>query len=113
MVEIQIVTIPYSLTQDELKRGDVPKSIQCYMHETGASEEDAREYIKCLIGETWKKMNEDQAKDSPFSKTFIGMAINLARISQWIYQYGDGYGIPNGETKDNVLSLVIEPIPLV
>ena len=42
--------------QDELKRGDVPKSIQCYMNETGASEEDAREYIRCLISATWKKM---------------------------------------------------------
>ena len=113
LVELQIVTIPYSLSQDELKRGDVPKSIQCYMHETGSSEENAREYIKCLIRETWKKMNEDRAKDSPFSQTFIGAAINLARISQCIYQYGDGYGIPDGETKDNILSLVIEPIPLV
>ncbi|KAF2318688.1 hypothetical protein GH714_010079 [Hevea brasiliensis] len=29
-------------SSDELKRGDVPKSIQCYMHETGASEAEAR-----------------------------------------------------------------------
>ncbi|CAL5435427.1 unnamed protein product [Camellia sinensis] len=33
---------------DELQRGDVPKSIQCYMHETGASENDAREHMKIL-----------------------------------------------------------------
>nr|AGB05615.1 sesquiterpene synthase 6 [Valeriana officinalis] len=32
-------------SSDELKRGDNPKSIQCYMHEKGVSEEKAREYI--------------------------------------------------------------------
>ncbi|RVW71182.1 (-)-alpha-terpineol synthase [Vitis vinifera] len=88
-------------SSDELKRGDVPKSIQCYMHETGACEEDAREHIKCLIGETWKKMNEDRVVESPFSQTFIGIAINLARMSQCMYQYGDGHGVQNRETKDH------------
>ncbi|KAF2284339.1 hypothetical protein GH714_020813 [Hevea brasiliensis] len=41
-------------SSDELKRGDVPKSIQCYMHETGASEAKARDHIRFLISETWK-----------------------------------------------------------
>ena len=80
------------------------------MDETGASEEDARQYIKCLIDETWKKMNEEG--DSPFSQTFIGIAKNLARMAQCMYQYGDGHGVQDRETKDRVLSLLIEPIPL-
>ncbi|KAF5949294.1 hypothetical protein HYC85_011287 [Camellia sinensis] len=67
-------------SSDELQRGDVPKSIQCYMHETGAPENDAREHMKYLIGETWKKMNEDGAANSLFTKTFIGNAMNLARM---------------------------------
>ncbi|XVF25950.1 hypothetical protein REPUB_Repub13aG0258200 [Reevesia pubescens] len=33
-------------SSDELKRGDVAKSIQCYMHENGVSEEAAREHIR-------------------------------------------------------------------
>ncbi|XP_022897579.1 terpene synthase 10-like [Olea europaea var. sylvestris] len=45
---------------DEMKRGDVPKTIQCYMNETGASEDEAREHIRSLIRETWKKMNQVQ-----------------------------------------------------
>ncbi|KAF5938060.1 hypothetical protein HYC85_025566 [Camellia sinensis] len=69
-------------SSDELQRGDVPKSIQCYMHETGAPENDAREHMKYLIGETWKKMNEDGAANSLFTKTFIGNAMNLARMAQ-------------------------------
>lgn len=96
---------------DELKRGDVPKSIQCYMYETGASEEDARKHISYLIGETWKKLNEDRAVESPFPETFIGIATNLARMVQCMYQHGDGHGIEYGETKDRVLSLLVEPVP--
>ncbi|KAK9220867.1 hypothetical protein WN944_009291 [Citrus x changshan-huyou] len=40
----------------ELKRGDVAKSIQCYMRETGASEEDARQHIQDLVTSTWMKI---------------------------------------------------------
>ncbi|CAA2958246.1 terpene synthase 10-like [Olea europaea subsp. europaea] len=39
-------------SSDELERGDVPKSIQCYMNETGASEDESRKHIKFLICET-------------------------------------------------------------
>ncbi|KAA8524544.1 hypothetical protein F0562_010967 [Nyssa sinensis] len=45
-------------SSDELARGDNLKSIQCYMNETGASEEAAREYISSLVHKTWKTMNK-------------------------------------------------------
>ncbi|KAF2284330.1 hypothetical protein GH714_020546 [Hevea brasiliensis] len=98
-------------SSDELKRGDVPKSIQCYMHETGASEAKTRDHIRFLISETWKKVNKERVADSPFSETFIGVVNNLARMAQCMYQYGDGHGIGNHETKDHVLSLLVQPIP--
>nr|AID55337.1 terpene synthase [Actinidia chinensis] len=98
---------------DEMERGDIPKSIQCYMHETGASEKDARKHMKYLIGEAWKKMNEARVEDgSLFSRTIIGVAENLARMSQCMYQYGDGHGAQGPETRDRVKSLLINPIPL-
>ncbi|CAA2939104.1 terpene synthase 10-like [Olea europaea subsp. europaea] len=95
---------------DEMKRGDVPKTIQCYINETGASEDKAREHIRSLIRETWKKMNQVQETVCPFSKTFIEIAVNLARMAQYMYQYGDGHGIQNHETKDRILALLFEPI---
>ncbi|KAL6326911.1 hypothetical protein AAG906_012518 [Vitis piasezkii] len=76
------------------KRGDVPKSIQCYMYESGASEEEARKHVSYLIGDTWKKLNEDGAVE----------------MAQCMYQHGDGHGIEYGETKDRVLSLLVEPV---
>ncbi|OMO55872.1 hypothetical protein CCACVL1_26939 [Corchorus capsularis] len=102
----------YDPNIDEVKRGDTPKSIQCHMHESGASEEEAREHIRKLIDETWRKMNKDRITKSPFSESFIEIAQNLARVAQFIYQYGDGHGIEDGVTKDRVLSLFIHPIPL-
>ncbi|KAL2483467.1 Beta-myrcene/(E)-beta-ocimene synthase 2 [Forsythia ovata] len=97
---------------DELKRGDVPKSIQCYMNETGTCEDEACKHIRSLIRETWKKMNKVRDANCPFSQTFIEIAVNLARMGQYMYQYGDGHGIQNRETKERILALLFEPIPL-
>ncbi|TYI84646.1 hypothetical protein E1A91_D05G379700v1 [Gossypium mustelinum] len=94
----------------ELKRGDIPKSIQCYMHESGASEEEAREHIRKLIDSTWKKINEDQMAKLPFPRKFIEIIKNIARVSLLMYQNGDGHGIGNEETEDRVLSLFVHPI---
>ena len=73
------------MNRDELDRDDVPKSIQCYMSETGASEEGACEYIRYLISETWKKMNEEQDATSSLSETFIEIIFNLRRMAQCMY----------------------------
>ncbi|KAJ8549686.1 hypothetical protein K7X08_033393 [Anisodus acutangulus] len=97
---------------DEIKKGDYLKSIQCYMHESRSSEENARNYIKNLIDQAWKKMNGDILRDQSFSEDFRRSAINLARIAQCMYQHGDGFGIPDRETKDRIHSLFFEPIPL-
>ncbi|KAF5442391.1 hypothetical protein F2P56_035054 [Juglans regia] len=102
-------------SKDELKRGDVPKSIQCYMNETGVDvdEDDAREYIRSLISATWKKMNKEQLiLTSPLSKIYVESAINLARMAQCTYQHGDGHGVQDGDTKDRILSLLVRPIPI-
>nr|J7LQ09.1 RecName: Full=Trans-alpha-bergamotene synthase; AltName: Full=Terpene synthase 7; Short=LdTPS7 [Phyla dulcis]AFR23371.1 trans-alpha-bergamotene synthase [Phyla dulcis] len=96
---------------DEIKRGDVPKSIQCYMHETGCSEEEAREYVKQLIDTTLKKMNKEILMEKP-TNDFGATAMNLARISLFFYQYGDGFGVPHNQTKENLVSLIVKPICL-
>ncbi|KAL7126907.1 hypothetical protein ABFS83_14G218100 [Erythranthe nasuta] len=99
-------------TTDELKRGDSPKSVQCYMLDTGCSEEDSRSYIKNLIGSTWKKINKDVLTNNEYSRDFITTSINYARASLCMYQHGDGHGTGNIESKKRILSLVIDPIPL-
>ena len=77
------------------------------MNETGASEKDSHEDLKSLISTTWKKLNEERVASSPFCQTFIEIAVNLARMGPFIYQYGDGFGIADQKTKDSILSLLI------
>ncbi|KAA3455918.1 terpene synthase 10-like [Gossypium australe] len=97
---------------DELEGGDVPKSIQCYMRETGCSEVEAREQVKTLIDATWKRMNEEYLMThSSLSLPFKHIALNIARMAQCMYQYGDGLGVANLEPKDRVLLLLVLSIP--
>ncbi|GMI72384.1 hypothetical protein like AT3G25810 [Hibiscus trionum] len=97
----------------ELDRGDVPKAIECYMHETGSSEAEAREYIKKLIDATWKKMNGEYLSmaHSTSSPTLVQIAFNLARIALCFYEYGDGHGVADQETRDRVILLFVSSIP--
>nr|AWF79085.1 terpene synthase [Pelargonium graveolens] len=95
----------------ELARGDVPKALQCYMRESGGSEEDARKHVRKLIGTTWDKMNK-AAAGCPFPKDYIRVALNIARMSHHMYQYGDGHASQNKASQDRILSLLIQPIPL-
>ncbi|KAJ0773525.1 putative R-linalool synthase [Helianthus annuus] len=97
-------------SSDELARGDVSKSIQCYMHESGATEEEAREYIKELILETWKKLNKERAHaNSQFERGFIEYATNISRMALLMYSDGDGHGCPD-LTKSHVSSLFFNPV---
>lgn len=95
--------------QAKLERGDVPKSIQCYMHEASVSEDVARDHIKGLIRETWKKLNECQLS-SPLPQPFISSALNLARVGHYMYDHGDALGDPDSEEKKRIISLYIEPL---
>ena len=99
------------ILQHEMERGDNPKSIQCYMNDKGVSADEAREHIKYLITETWKKLNEECA-ESPMSKPFIENCLNLEKIASCVYLYGDGHGVPGSRDKERLLFLFVHPIPL-
>ncbi|KAL3754598.1 hypothetical protein ACJRO7_001791 [Eucalyptus globulus] len=103
-----------STSSYELARGDNFKALECHMNETGASEEATREHIKHLVRKTWKRMNRDVFEDYPYSGfgPFLGACLNLARASQCFYQYGDGHGLPDHETKAHIVSALFDPVPL-
>ncbi|KAL6136842.1 hypothetical protein ACLB2K_062137 [Fragaria x ananassa] len=95
----------------ERERGDVTKSIQCYMEEKGASEEEAHDYMKGLICYSWKKINQETAKTT-IPRSIVNMSLNMARTAHCIFQHGDGIGTSVGVTKDRLVSLIANPIPL-
>ncbi|KAG6383609.1 hypothetical protein SASPL_156621 [Salvia splendens] len=98
-------------SSDEMKRGDVPKTMECYMKETGCSEEDARKHIKQVIDTALKRMNKEILMENPI-KNFGQTAMNLGRISLCMYQHGDGFGLPHSETKKNLVSLLVQPFSM-
>ncbi|KAI4347945.1 hypothetical protein L6164_008715 [Bauhinia variegata] len=94
----------------EIRVGDVPKSIECYMNENCVSESEAKKHVRSLIDQTWKKMNEDVLTSSPFPHSFKEIAMNVARMSLWMYQFADGHTDQDPVTKDRIASLLIEPV---
>ncbi|XP_024026151.1 myrcene synthase, chloroplastic [Morus notabilis] len=101
-------TLPF-----ELEKGNVPTSIQCYMNEFGASEDEARQHIKLIIDESWKQLNKDRDANSPFSRTFLDICTNLPRMTMWFYDGRDGFGVQyHCKTKDCASSLLLNSIPL-
>ncbi|XP_020591711.1 alpha-terpineol synthase, chloroplastic-like isoform X2 [Phalaenopsis equestris] len=100
------------LIQDELQRGDVPKSIQCYMMEANVSESVAREHMKYLIEKYWKLLNYEYLHNLNMEECFKRHVLNFPRVTQFLYQNGDGYGKPGNDTKQQIMSVLINPIPL-
>ncbi|KAF7140217.1 hypothetical protein RHSIM_Rhsim06G0155900 [Rhododendron simsii] len=98
-------------SKDEIMRGDVAKSIQCYMNERSVTKEQARDHIKGLVRESWRELNETIAQNS-HPAPMISMSLNMARTAHCIYQHGDGIGTSFGVTKDRLTSLIVDPIPI-
>ncbi|KAF9614088.1 hypothetical protein IFM89_015087 [Coptis chinensis] len=103
----------FGTSEDELGRGDVPKAIQCYMHDTGVSFQVAREQLRHLANEAWKKQNREQwVAKSPLPESYVNAVTDLTRRAEIFYQYEDGFGIPDNETENRIRSLMVDPIPL-
>ena len=64
----------------------------------------------CMIVKTWKNIKGHCIAPSPLLQPIVNIITNIARVAQWIYQYGAGLGIPDRETKAQILSLLIEPL---
>lgn len=80
------------------------------MHESGATEVEARAYIKKLIVETWKKLNKERLEiGTEFPQEFVESIMNLARMGHFMYTNGDKHGKPE-ILKPYVLSMFVNPI---
>ncbi|CAA2956202.1 probable terpene synthase 12 [Olea europaea subsp. europaea] len=99
-----------SSSKAEIERGESANAISCFMHENGVSEEVARGYINSLIDENWKMLNKELVLGSPFEKSFIEVTINLARVAQCHYQFGNAHSDPNDVSRNQILSIIIEPV---
>ncbi|KAM6549096.1 hypothetical protein CsatB_020772 [Cannabis sativa] len=99
-------------SKDELKRGDVKKSVECYMAEKGIwEEEEAINHIKELRRNSWKMVNKEIIiGNNCLPKIMVKMCLNMARTAQFIFQHGDGIGTSTGATKHRLASLIVKPV---
>ncbi|KAM3362563.1 alpha-farnesene synthase [Capsicum galapagoense] len=94
----------------ELERGDVASSIICYMQEENVSEDVAREHIESIILNSWKKINYHFNILPKSHRKIVKHVINEARMAHVMYHSGDGFGVQDGETQDQVLINLVEPL---
>ncbi|XP_031472856.2 (-)-alpha-terpineol synthase [Nymphaea colorata] len=97
-------------------RGNLPRSVQIYMNEARVAEEQARQHIRNLLRDAWRRLNREllsaqqQQQQTAFSRSFMNVALNIARVSQCMYDYEDGVGVLEHESMDRIYSLIAEPI---
>lgn len=81
------------------------------MNETRANRDEAKEFARFMVQETWKKMNQvTLMSSSPFDRNFIRSAADLRRMAMYMYQHGDGHGIQNPQIKQRISTLLFDPI---
>lgn len=99
--------------QHELARGDVPKAVQCYMSDTGCTEEEAHAHMKVLMRKLWRQMNKCRLQDTPLSLPVVDYIFDLLRATHYTYRDGDGFSVQHeGKSKYLLNALIVEPIPL-
>lgn len=97
----------------ELARGDVPKAVQCYMSDTGCSEEEAHAHMKVLMRKLWRQMNKCRLQDMPLSLPVVDYIFDLLRATHYTYRDGDGFSVQHeGKSKLLLKALIVEPIPI-
>ncbi|XP_065635555.1 (E,E)-alpha-farnesene synthase [Quercus suber] len=96
----------------ERARGDVLSSILCYMREADVSGEIAQKNVEDMINKCWKKINGQCFNQLPMLQSFVNIATNKARGAHSLYQYGDGFGVQDRDTRKNIVSLLVEPLEL-
>eukprot|EP00262_Sarcandra_glabra_P019600 TRINITY_DN7448_c0_g2_i2.p1 TRINITY_DN7448_c0_g2~~TRINITY_DN7448_c0_g2_i2.p1 ORF type:complete len:559 (+),score=78.37 TRINITY_DN7448_c0_g2_i2:117-1793(+) len=96
----------------EKMTGHLASSIECYMKEHGVTEQEAREKLQEFVLTAWKDINEECLKPTPFDMTLLMRPLNLARVIEFMYMYEDGYTDSRGKTKENIISLLVDPIPI-
>ncbi|QHN95861.1 putative sesquiterpene synthase [Arachis hypogaea] len=95
----------------EQQRKHVASAVESCMKQYDFSEEEAYEFIKKDINDSWKDMNEEYLKlTEEIPRPILDCIVNLARICEFIYaNFEDKY--TNCELlNDHIMALLLDPI---
>ncbi|XP_024044718.1 (-)-germacrene D synthase-like [Citrus clementina] len=95
----------------EQSRGHVASSVECYINQYGATEEEAYSEFRKQVSNAWKDINEECLRPTLVPVPLLIRILNLTRAADVIYKYKDGY-TDSEELKDFIVSLLINPVPI-
>nr|UJH94377.1 germacrene D synthase 1 [Zanthoxylum ailanthoides] len=96
----------------EQSRGHAASSIECYMKQNGATEEEACSEFRKQVSNAWKDINEECLRPTAVPMPLLMRILNLTRVIDVLYKDADGYTHAGIVMKDFVSSLLINPVPL-
>jgi hypothetical protein len=99
--------------QEEWARGEEASCISCYMKENpGLTKNDVVNHIHAMVNDLIKELNWEFLKpdnNAPISSK--KHAFDISRAFHLLYKYRDGCSVSNNETKNLVMTTVLEPVP--
>ncbi|KAK7859589.1 (-)-germacrene d synthase, partial [Quercus suber] len=96
----------------EQERGHAPSAVECYMKQHGVSEQVVHDEFNRQVANAWKDINEECIRPTIVPMPLLMRVLNLTRVVDVIYKEGDSYTHVGKEMKDNVASVLIDPIPI-
>uniref|UniRef100_A0A7N0V1J6 Uncharacterized protein n=1 Tax=Kalanchoe fedtschenkoi TaxID=63787 RepID=A0A7N0V1J6_KALFE len=91
------LTVPTDKT-DETQVGKDGSYVDCYMQEhKGITHEMARNHVKLMISDLWKRLNSECLVLSPYSALFTNYTLNVVRILPLMYDHERRYTLPGFE----------------
>ncbi|XP_030525229.2 (-)-germacrene D synthase-like isoform X2 [Rhodamnia argentea] len=97
----------------EQERGHVASSVECFMKQHGATEEEANEELCKLVVDAWKDMNEGLRHPTVIPMAVLMRVINLARATHAVYEDKTDHYVNAGTNfKEFVTCLLVNPLPM-
>lgn len=97
--------------QFEQERGHPSSSVECYMNQHKVSEQETHKEFNKQVINTWKDMNEACLRPTAVPFKVMEIVLNTARIVEVFYTDGDGITQAQDTMKDEITSLLVNPIP--
>ncbi|KAI8552785.1 hypothetical protein RHMOL_Rhmol06G0294900 [Rhododendron molle] len=95
----------------EQERGHIASSIECYMKQYGATEEEAIVEFQKRVTNAWKDMNSEFLRPTPVPMPLLRLPLNLARVIYVLYRDGDNYTHSGTKLKGFVTLVLVDPVP--
>ena len=110
----QLSTYPFEklFLQFEQERERSPSAVKCYMKQHSVSEQVIHDEFNMQVVNAWKDINEECIRPTVVPMPLLMRCLNLTRVVDVIYKEGNNYTHIGKEMKDNVASVLIDPIPI-